>query len=196
VRPLNFARRPFRNENLPRVLWSLGWTVLAAATVAHGVALRELLAGATSRRSGAVAALDRERTLLRDEAAALRRVSAEPDAVVRWGVLKGLVDQRVMAWTELLATLEEALPGGVRLTTITPSLSEGRNRLDLVAVAPTMDEMLELIRALQDRAEFSEVYPLGISETSRGFEARCSMIYAPGKRTARPLVPATAEVGP
>src|SRR5512137_1941503 len=105
MRPLNFARRPFRNENLPRIAWGLAWTLLVVATTIHAIAIRELLAGGMARRASEVGALDRERTALRDEAARLRRVKAEPNAVSRWRILKGLVDQRMMAWTELLDSL-------------------------------------------------------------------------------------------
>jgi Tfp pilus assembly protein PilN len=195
VRPLNFARRPFRNENLPRLAWGLAWTLLVAGTVAQAVALRELLAGSMARRTSEVGTLDRERAALRNEADSLRRVKTEADAVGRWRILKGLVDQRMMAWTELLASLEDALPSGVRLTSISPSFGEGRNRLDLLAVAFAMDDALELVKALQARPEFSEVYPLSISETGRGLEVRCSMVYSPGKRS-RPPVSAPPEEGP
>jgi Tfp pilus assembly protein PilN len=193
VRPLNFAGRPFRNENLPRLAWGLAWTLLVVLTVGHALALRELLAGGMARRMSEVGALDRERTALRNEADSLRRVKAEADAVGRWRVLKGLVDQRMLAWTELLGSLEDALPSGVRLTSISPSSSEGRNRLDLLAVAFAMDDALELVKVLQARPEFSEVYPLSISETGRGLEIRCSMLYAPGKRRTQPVSAPTEE---
>ena len=137
--------------------------------------------------------MDRERTALRNEAESLRRVRAESDAVGRWRKLKGLVDQRVMAWTDLLGSLEEALPGGVRLTSISPSFGEGRGRLDILAVAVAMEDALELVKALQARPEFSEVYPLGISETARGLEVHCSMLYSPGKRRPQPISAPAAE---
>ncbi len=68
TRPLNLARRPFRNERLPTLLLVLGCVVLLAVSVRHAFAVRGLLPERT-------AAIDGELVEVEQEVGALRRES-------------------------------------------------------------------------------------------------------------------------
>lgn len=182
---LNLASRPFRNERLPALLVALGFTVAGAVTVKHALAVRELLPGRTSGLAQDVARLESEQARLREEAGRLRGPRPEPGKIAQWALLKDLVDRRAFSWSGLFAVLEEVLPPGVRLVSITPKIERGERLLDLTAVARSNEDALELIRVLEDRPEFEDVLPRTRSGESEN-EFRYTMIYHP-----RPLPLAT-----
>jgi hypothetical protein len=157
--PLNLASRPFRNERLPALLLALGFTVAGAVTIKHAVAIRGLMPGRTSGLARQVTELEDERARLRSEAGLLRAPRPEPSAVAQWTMLKELVDRRTFSWSTLFAVLEDTLPKGVRLVSIIPVVSKGERTLELTAVARTNEDLLELIRVLEDRPEFDGVLP-------------------------------------
>jgi hypothetical protein len=187
---LNLASRPFRNERLPALLIALGFTVAGAVTVRHALAVRELLPGRTSGLARDVARLEAEQARLREEAGRLRGPRPEPGKIAQWALLKELVDRRAFSWSGLFAVLEEVLPPGVRLVSISPKIEKGERLLDLTAVARSNEDALELIRVLEDRPEFEDVLPRTRSGESEN-EFRYTMIYHP-----RPLPPATPPPPP
>jgi Tfp pilus assembly protein PilN len=175
VRPLNLASQPFRNETLPALLLVMGAVALLVLTLEHALVIRRVLPGQTSASHREVAALEDESARLRAEARTLRGPRPDAGSVARWSALKELVDRRAFSWTGLL---EDVLPPGVRLESITPKVTKDGVKLDLEAVARSYEQGLELIRLLEDRPEFEEVYPL-----SRGEEEethfRYTMRYLP-----------------
>lgn len=191
MRPLNLASRPFRNEALPALLFVIAGLALLALSLEHALLLRRLLSGSTS-------ALNKEVAVLEAELARLRRTAAEQppqpgkDTLARWAVLKNLVDRRTFSWTELLASLEEVLPPGVRIETITPSVRPGEVRLDVSAVVRSSEDGLGFVHALEERPEFAEVYPLSVNEKADGIEFRYSMRYLPRSEAGAAPAPADA----
>jgi hypothetical protein len=192
---LNLATRPFRNERLPALLIALGFTVAGAVTIKHALAVRELMPGRTSGLAREVAALEAEQARLRDEAGRLRSPRPEPGTVAQWNLLKELVDRRAFSWSGLFAVLEEALPPGVRLVSITPKVEKGVRTLDLTAVARSNEDALELIRVLEDRPEFEDVLPRSRSGEAEN-EFRYSMIYHPRPLPLATPPPASPSAGP
>ena len=185
MRSLNLATRPFRNERLPALLLALGFTVAGAITIKHVAAIRALMPGRTSGLARQVVELEEERARLRAESGRLRAPQPAQTAVAQWALLKELVDRRTFSWSGLFAVLEETLPKGVRLQSITPSIEKGRMELELSAVARTNEDALELIRALEDRPEFDDVVPrarTGEPDGQMGF--RITMRYTPKDRPA------------
>jgi hypothetical protein len=169
---LNLAGRPFRNERLPRLLFSLGLLALGAASVEHAIVLRRLLPDRTSALHAEAAALEGEVAALRADGSALRGPGPDRLTLERWSTLKELVDRRTFAWTELMARLESVLPRGVRLVAIQPKWERGELKLELEALARSADEGFGLVKALEDRPEFEEVYPLSKDERQDGSEVR------------------------
>ena len=195
-RPLNLAARPFHNERLASLLFSLGLLALVALTLQHAIVIRRLLPDRTSALHAEAAALEKEVATLRADGAALRGPGPEKIVLERWSLLKELVDRRTFAWTALMARLEAVLPRGVRLVSITPAWERGDLKLDLEAMARTADDGFALVKSLEDRPEFEAVYPLSKDERPDGSEVgfRYSMRYKPsaapfpiaGAKPARP----------
>jgi Tfp pilus assembly protein PilN len=189
VRPLNLASQPFRNETLPSLLIGLGAVVLAALTVQHVVAIRRLLPAQTSAAHRELEALEQEAARLREESRQVRVTRPEPAVLAEWTQLKELVDRRAFSWTGLFSVLEQALPLGVRLLTITPTVEKGVVTLEFTAVARSYEQGLELIQVLEDRPEFADVTPKSrddADETRFMYEMR----YLPG--VAGPSVPSAS----
>jgi Tfp pilus assembly protein PilN len=98
------------------------------------------------------------------------------------------VDRRVFSWSDLLARLEEVLPPGVHLMSIAPVIQKGEIKLDFTAVARTREDALALVKALQARKDFLEVFPTGLEDkTDEGHELGISLRYVPEGRVPAPL---------
>jgi Tfp pilus assembly protein PilN len=180
--PLNLARRPFRNERLPSLVLAAAFLALAAATVRHALLARDLAPGRVRDVASEVVAIEEEIQALRAQAADLRRVSAPSEALREWAAVKGLVDRRMFSWTGLFAALEQALPPGVRLVSITPGEERGRTELALSAVGRSNEDALALMASLQAHGEFEEAFLRGWIEGREGFDITCTVRYAPKPR--------------
>lgn len=181
---VNLATRPFRNETTPVLLFALAWTVALGLTAVHARTVRRLTSASVSALQGEARALEAESARLREEAARLRGPAPGRETVARWARLKELVDRRTFSWSGLLSVLEEALPRDVRLVSIAPDVREGEVRLEIVAVARSVDAGLEFVKVLEDRPEFSDVFPLGSSVRPEGSEFRYHLRYRPLPRAA------------
>jgi Tfp pilus assembly protein PilN len=187
IGPLNLATRPFRNERLPTlVLWA-ALTVLLAASVKHGLVVTDLLSARSVALEHEVRALDAEAEALRGERKGEKAPSPDAALVRQWALVSNLVDRRAFSWTDLLARLEEVLPSGVHLVSIAPTIQRGQVALDFNAVARTPEEALELVRALQARKDFADVFPTGLDKSKEGSELGISLRFIPEGRVPSPL---------
>jgi Tfp pilus assembly protein PilN len=190
VRPANLARLPFRNERLPNLLFALAAVALAALTVRHAFLVRALLPGRTSALHDEVTRLEAEAIRLRAEQASLRGVAPEPKALARWLVVKELVDRRAFSWTNLFARLEERLPEGARLVSITPNVRHGEIALDVQAVVRSPEVGWQFIRILEEGGDFADVFPLS---EGQGGEFHYTMRYRPRSSPAAADAPPAAD---
>lgn len=176
--PLNLASRPFRNTRLPRLLLVLAWLVVLALTGLQAVLVWRLQPGQTAPQWREVQRLE---TQLASLAERERRARSEvdKDTLKRWLALQELVDRRAFSWSRLFVVLEELAPPGVRFLSLAPNLQEGYLRLELEAEARSQAEALELVRVLEARPEFEQVFPLNIDEAPAGRRMRCTMRYEP-----------------
>lgn len=188
MRPANLAGRPFRNERLPNVLTAAAIAAVLAFSVRHAFLVRALAPGRTTALYDEVARLEAESARLRAEQASLRGVTPDPKAVARWVVVKDLVDRRAFSWTGLFARLEDRLPAGARLVSITPSLRRGDILLDVEAVMRSPEVGWQFMRSLDEGGDFADVFPL--SEGSNG-EFHYTMRYRP----SAPAVAGSAGAG-
>jgi Tfp pilus assembly protein PilN len=178
--PLNLARQPFRNERLPTLLVAFGTLALLLATARQAVVAWDLRPGRARDLESEVESLEAEAARLRAESAGLRELAA-PDATLReWAAVKGLVDRRAFSWTGLFEALEQALPPGVRLVSVSPSDAASDTELSLAAVGRSSDDALALLQALQAHAEFEGAFLNGWSEGQEGTSISCSVRYVPG----------------
>ena len=113
--------------------------------------------------------------------------------------MSNLVDRRAFSWTDLLARLEQVLPPGVHLVSIAPTIQKGQVALEFEAIARTTEEGLELVKALQARKDFADVFLTGLDKGKEGSELGISLRYVPEGRVpfppgGRPLVAASASL--
>lgn len=183
--PLNLARRPFRNERLPTLLLAAGCLALVIATARHALLARDLLPGRSRDVMSQVNALEKELGELRAETAQLGQLAASPESLKEWAVVKGLVDQRAFSWTGLFAALEDALPPGVRIVSVSPRSGDGRLELSLAAVGREGADALALFKALQSHADFEGAFLNSWTERGDGVDISCSVRYSPKPRPRR-----------
>ena len=191
MRALNLAQHPFRNERLAATLFAVASAVLVGVTLWHVVAIRNLLPARTSERHREVEALETELTRLRDEARTLKTETPPAATLAQWNLVKELVDRRSFSWTGLFARLEQLMPQGVRLTSISPSVVKGQVELDVEAAVRSREAGWEFVRVLEDGGDFHDVYP----KSENGNEFRYGIRYRPQNRpsvTGPPAPPAVA----
>ena len=201
MRSLNLASRPFRNERLPTVLALASLAGVLLLSTYHFFVARDVMPDRTSELTRRLAEMEAESARLRTEAAGLQGQKPDAGALAQWTKLKDLVDRRVFSWSGLFSVLEDTLPDGVRLVTLTPKVEKGQATLQINAVARTFDEALEFMRALEERPEFSEVWPTSRSTGEDGVEYQYDMKYAAQARPAAPPAPSpspspSADPGP
>ncbi len=187
-RPFNLATRPFRNVRLPALLLAGGWLVLLVACGFHALAIKALLPSETSALHNDVARLEARLDKLTQRAQGFER-EVPPTELKEWMFVKGLVDRRAFSWTQLLQDLEQALPDGARIDSLNHDQKDEQLTLVLEARLKSAEEGLELVRRLEARPEFEQVYPVGTGHSQDGDEQlRCRMLYLP-----RPLELAPAK---
>jgi len=190
--PLNLARRPFRNERLPTVALAAGCAGLVLATGGHVLVARDLAAGRSRDVASEVVKMEEEIGRLQTESAELRKVAAPPAKLKEWVAVKKLVDRRMFSWTGLFAALEEALPPGVRLVSVSPNEERGqtgRTELKLTAVGRSNEDALALMASLQAHPEFEGAFLDRWIEGREGFDIACTVWYAPRARPAGKSTP-------
>src|SRR4029450_12931704 len=96
---------------------------------------------------------------LRTDAAGLQTERPDAATVAQWTQIKDLVDRRVFSWSRLFSVLEDTMPDGVRLVSVTPKVEKGQATLQIIAVARTFAEAVAFMDALKARPEFSDVWP-------------------------------------
>ncbi len=158
----NLSTRPFYNDQLVTVAIAVAAVIVLAATVFNATRLY----GLASERSEVRARLDadaREAARIRGEADALQRgidrvTLARLAASAREA--NTLIDRRTFSWTRLLEQLEDTLPPGVRLTTISPRPDRGEFRVAMAVVARSLDDIDEFVEALLETGRFYDVAPV------------------------------------
>ena len=187
IGPLNLATRPFRNERLPTLALWAALALLLGVTVKHGLVVADLLSARSVGLEHEVRALDAEAVALRAERVKINAPDPDPVAVRQWVLVSNLVDRRAFSWTDLLGRLEEVLPPGVHLVSIAPTIQKGQVALEFTAVARSTEEGLELVKALQSRKDFSEVFLTGLDKDKEGSQLGLSLRYRPEGRVPAPL---------
>lgn len=71
--------------------------------------------------------------------------------------LNSLIEQRSFPWTKIFMDLEQTLPPGVRVVSISPRLENGKVELQLVVGAMTDESKLKFLRSLEDSGVFSGI---------------------------------------
>ncbi|MGH9714783.1 MAG: hypothetical protein ACRD5M_15930 [Candidatus Acidiferrales bacterium] len=75
----------------------------------------------------------------------------------RAGFLNSLIGQRSFPWTKIFMDLEQTLPAGVRVVTISPRLENGRAQVTLTVGASTDEAKIKFLEALEKSKVFSQI---------------------------------------
>jgi Tfp pilus assembly protein PilN len=159
----NFARAPFVNERLPRLLFGLFLFFVAALTAVHGYLLtRNLL----REREALDAQVDGIRQEIRETDAAIEQITAslsqDRTAVgnEKTRFLTRLYRRKAFSWTGLFNELENIAPGAVRVTSIVPTEDDDVITVTMTVVGRTLADILELVKALESSSFFTTVFPV------------------------------------
>jgi hypothetical protein len=68
-----------------------------------------------------------------------------------------LIQQRSFPWTKIFENLEEKMPVGVRVVSISPKMDKGRVEVKLTVGANSDENKIKFLQALEESAEFSRV---------------------------------------
>jgi Tfp pilus assembly protein PilN len=182
---LNLASKPFSNRSLP-------WAVTALIVVLSLISL-VFIVRATRRANAQALLVQKDINALGQEEQALRRQaqvvknSLTTEQLQTLTAAHSLVDRKQFSWSRLLADLESALPGNVRVKRIAVrgvSASGGQTQaeLELAVVAKTPAVVTEMIGEMERAGIFqaelrSQNLQRGRGET--GAEYELYIVYRP-----------------
>jgi len=157
---LNLSTRPFPAYRLINIALAILLVVLAALSFWQAVGFRRYSRLARSIRT--------EEQDTRVEAEALGKRVAElesrldrPEATAKLneiGFLNHLIQRKNFSWTRLIAVLEDLIPPGVHLTTLSPDIAaNGPIRLHLDVQARSMADAKVFLERLEQSPFFEKV---------------------------------------
>lgn len=154
---LNLSTSPQPN-NRPFVVFSallgtLGFVALAILSVAayHSWRANRDLHADISRLSDTIEQDQR----LQQSLAVEFRGSGDQQILGRSAFLNSLIDERTFPWTRLFSDLEETLPPGVRVVSISPKLENGRAEITLEVGSLTDEGKIQFLQAIEKSKVFS-----------------------------------------
>ena len=89
--------------------------------------------------------------------AAFFKTSQAQEVLDRAAFLNSLIDQRSFPWTKLFMDIEQILPPGVRVISISPKLENGRAEVILSVGAMSDESEIKFLKALEESRAFSGV---------------------------------------
>lgn len=159
----NFARAPFENERLPRLVFTLAAVIVLGVTLVHGFFLARYLVREQE-------ALDNTVAELRGEIQSTDAAIASAEATVarqatelgneKTAFLTRIYRHKSFSWTGLFNELEAITPAAVRITSIAPFEENGEISVTLTLVGRTLTNVLEMVKALEGSELFATVFPL------------------------------------
>src|SRR5215469_2530077 len=92
------------------------------------------------------------------------------EALKRSQFLNGLIEARTFPWTKMFADLEQILPPGVRVTSISPQMDkDGQVKVVLTVSAVNDEQALKFLNSMDASAVFSQVH---VTQESHGQKER------------------------
>jgi Tfp pilus assembly protein PilN len=199
---LNLASRPFNNRALP-------WMITAAVIFVSLVSLIFIVRATRAANAQANAVqndinnLGRQELALRQQAETVKN-SLTPEQLQALDAAHALVDRKHFSWSRLFADLEAALPGSVRVKSISvrrvvKRADETLAELDLTVVAKTPSIVTDMIAEMDRAGVFhSELRTQNLQRGrgESGAEYELSVVYRPraGAPTQTTALAANAEL--
>jgi Tfp pilus assembly protein PilN len=95
------------------------------------------------------------------ELASVFRTPGAQQVLERSAFLNSLIDERSFPWTKVFMDLEETLPPGVRVVSISPRLVEGRAEVTLEIGATDDEGKIQFLQAIEKSKMFSGMIVTG-----------------------------------
>jgi len=92
---------------------------------------------------------------LQQSLAAEFRGSGDQQILGRSAFLNSLIDERTFPWSKLFSDLEQTLPPGVRVVSISPKLENGRAEITLEVGSLTDEGKIQFLQAIEKSRVFS-----------------------------------------
>jgi Tfp pilus assembly protein PilN len=128
----------------------IAFAILSHAAYASWQNTKELRAEVT--RLEATMQADRQRQQSLGE---YFRSAGAQQILSRAAFLNSLIDERSFPWTKIFTDLENTLPPGVRVMSITPQLMNGRAEVSLKVGALTDESKIQFLQAIEKSSVFS-----------------------------------------
>jgi Tfp pilus assembly protein PilN len=154
---LNLATAPQAN-NRPFVAASVlsGAVALIALIVLAHAAYSEWQSQRVLRAQiGSLQQQIRASDIQQQQLAAYFRGTAAKRTLQRSEFLNSLIDERSFPWTRIFTDLEQTLPPGVRVISISPKLDKGRAEVTLQVAAQTGASEVQFLKAMETSKVFS-----------------------------------------
>ncbi len=208
---LNLASSPLENHRR----FFAATLAIGLPAIVLGVVLCFKVVGdraSTRERRIEVQRLETDMADLRAQRAGLEQFFSDPSTRLvtqRAAFLNSIIDERSFPWTQFFLDLEHRLPGGVRILSISPSLSGDRVKVRMHVGALSDKSKLDFLKALEDAPEFSALELVSETRPAKGEDANVAELdltadYRAGpypkdpeqsaRRPARDLQPARAEL--
>jgi Tfp pilus assembly protein PilN len=126
--------------------------ILSSAAYRSWQANRELRTGAAALEARIRASEGRQQEL-----AAFFKTQGAQQVLDRAAFLNSLIGQRSFPWTKIFMDLENTLPPGVRVVSISPKLVEGHAEVSLVVGASSDESKIRFLQAIEKSKVFSGV---------------------------------------
>jgi hypothetical protein len=169
--PLNFAKRPFRDDRpiiVTVALALLFGAALLALNVRDYYAFRHSSAGTVAEIRKLNDAADRAEERAAKEKSGLAAVKLK-ELQVQSVLLNTLLKERDFSWSLLLTRLEHAIPDEVYVTRLSPSvLASGDANLTIDFVGRGPDSIVKTLAALAKDPYFREPVPASESDPEKG----------------------------
>jgi hypothetical protein len=166
----NLATRPFYNERAAHALIALVALLVLAFTVFNVYRIVSL-----SGRNTALSAEARHDAELaqqyRQQAAALRgRIDQTRLKAVLAGAREAnaLIDRRTFSWTEFFNLIERTMPDNVMLTSVSPTVQDGRTLVSMVVIGRRAEDLDTFMEQLEATRAFRGVLPRTEDVTEEG----------------------------
>jgi Tfp pilus assembly protein PilN len=197
---LNLASRPFNNRVLP---WTLTVLILLVSLVGF-VLVVKLTTSANAESTKVQAEIN---SLKQEEAGLNKKVEQVKESYTQEQVLAipaahDLVGRKKFSWSRLLADLEAALPGSIKVSRIavrnvSADGSQTVAELDLAILAKSPTTITEMITSMQKVGIFSATLRSQTLQKGRGesgTEYELDVVYRPRAGYANESSPAVAEL--
>jgi len=152
---LNLANKPFTNRVLPWLLTAVvvSFSLLGLVFIVRATGQANEAARAVQRDNSTLHEQERAQTLVLEKQANAVKGALTAEQLRTLSSAHELIDRKEFSWSRLLADLESALPGGVRVSRISvrdvaAQGSQTLAALDLVVAAKTPSTVTDMIAAM------------------------------------------------